>query len=236
MAKDYIPRRDDDFLQWAMNMRNLITTSPETFGLTLAQADHYADLYEAFAAAYRTAIEPSTRTKPSVNAKNEARRTLEREARRLARLIQATTSVTDAQKAELGLTVRNSNATPVARPLEPPVVFVKLRFGSTVRVTLRSRNTTRKGKPEGVAGAMLFSYIGDYPPATLDGWRLEGQTTRPQTDMTFSGDEIVPGAKVWVTTYWYNPRGEAGPAAEPKSTFVQCPTLWFEKAERRKAA
>jgi hypothetical protein len=237
MAHDYIPRPDDRFLQWAQNMRNLLSASPQSFGVTIAQASHYADLFEVFAEKYRVAIEPTTRTKPSVAAKNEARRELERESRSLAQLIQATRHVTDAQKSELGLTVRDRVQTPIGRPDEPPIVLVDLLRGSTVRLSLRGRGMTQRGKPDGVAGAVVFSFIGDEPPASLDDWKLEGQTTRTDMDITFGRDgNIERGAQVWLTACWYNPRGMWGPVAEKKSTYVQCPTLWFEKGQLRRAA
>jgi len=218
-------------------MRNLLSASPESFGVTEAQANQYADLYEVFAEKYRIAVEPTTRTKPSVAAKNAARRELERESRALAQLIQATRHVTDEQKAELGLTVRDRVQTPIARPDKPPMVRVELLHGSTMRVSLRGTGMTRRGRPDGVAGAVVFSFIGDEPPASLDDWTLEGQTTRTDINITFGRDgNIDRGAQVWVTACWYNPRGKWGPVAETKSTYVQCPTLWFDKEKLRQAA
>ncbi|TVQ55110.1 MAG: hypothetical protein EA377_03965 [Phycisphaerales bacterium] len=236
MAHDYIPRPDDQFLHWTDNMRKLLSASPESFGVTPAQASRYADLFEVFAEKYRIAIEPTTRTKPSVGAKNDARRELERETRSLAQLIQATSHVTNQQKADLGLTLRRRQ-TPIARPTDPPRVIVELLRGSTVHVWLRDGDTSSRGKPDGVAGATVFSYVGDQPPASVEDWKLEGLTTRTELDITFGRDgHIERGAQVWVTACWYNSRGQWGPVAEAKSTYVQCPTLWFENAELRKAA
>jgi len=73
------------------------------------------------------------------------------------------------------------------------------------------------------------------PPDSLDEWNAEGMTTRPRTDITLQRG-IVPGAKVWMTAYWYNPRGACGPAAKPKSTCVQCPTMWFAKQRELRTA
>lgn len=82
---------------------------------------------------------------------------------------------------------------------------------------------------------MIFTYVGDMPPADPSKWNLYGSTTRPQLDITFGGD-IVPGSQVWVTAQWFNPRAQTGPLCEPKSTRVQCPTMWFEQPEMRQAA
>jgi len=235
MAHDFIPRRDAAFRDWSRVFSEAINSTPEAFRLTPQQAADYAALNDAYAAALQVASEPNTRTTVTVSAKKTARRNAEREARRLARLIQATKGITNDQRAQLGLTVRDAHMTPVAQPTQPPTLFVKLRFGSTIRVTLRERDSSRSGKPEGVAGAIVLSYVGDSPPAELSDWTLARNTTRPKIDVTIGGD-LAPGAKVWITAYWYNTRAQAGPAARPKHTYIQCPTLWFQKDELRQAA
>lgn len=235
MAHDFIPRRDMAFREWSANFSAVINAAPEAFGLSAAQAADYAALHDAYAAALTIACEPRTRTSVSISVKKSARHNAEREARRLARLIQATNGISNVQRAQLGLTVPDTKPTPVAPPKQPPSLFVKLRFGSTIRVMLREQGTSRRGKPEGVAGAIVLSYVGDTPPGDFSKWTLAANTTRPNADVTIAGD-IEPGAKVWITAYWYNARAQAGPAARPEYTYIQCPTLWFEKSNLRLAA
>lgn len=242
MAHDFIPRRDAEFLHWSANFVQQTNAppppGPSQWGLTPAQATEYALLHDAFASAYQIASDPTTRTAPSIVSKNVARRDLERYARLLVRIIQATPSVTNTQKAQLRITVRDVNPSPVPPPKEAPRVFVKLLHGSTVRVTLRSADSPRKGKPAGIAGAMVYSFVGNTPPDSLSQWNLEGGTTRTTMDVTFgSGTHgIQPGDKVWITAYWYNPRAQRGPAAQPKSTYIQCPTLMLDNPSLRLAA
>lgn len=180
-------------------------------------------------------MDPGTRTSVTVKEKKTARRAAERESRRLARIIQATDGITPTQKVSLGLTPRESGPTPIPPPTEPPTIYVDLLYGSTVRVKVRGEDSTRRGKPAGVAGAMVLSYVGEQMPADVSQWCLAGNTTRPNIDVTIGG-EITPGAKVWITAYWYNARAQRGPAARPRYTYLQCPTLWFEKDELRQAA
>ena len=236
MAHDFIPRRDAEFRDWSGNFVQQTNADPSQWGLTPAQSTQYASLHDAFASAYRIASDPGTRTAPSIMGKNAARGELERYARLLVRIIQATPGVTDQQKVELRITVRDVNPSPVPRPHESPRVFVKLLHGSTVRITLRSADSPRKGKPAGIAGAMVYSFVGDTPPDSLSQWNLEGGTTRTTMDITFGPTGIFPGAKVWITAYWYNPRAQRGPAAQPKSTYIQCPTLLLGDATLRLAA
>lgn len=235
---DFIPRRDFDFLEWSRAFRDQIVADPVQFGLTPLLAAQYDLLFQDFANKYRTASQASTSTRPAVLAKNESRRALEAESRRLSRLIQATAGVTEAQKRGLGLTVRDTQPTPLPRPATPPRVSLKLLYGSTIRVTLRDLDSPRRGKPAGIAGATVFTHVGNLPPDSLSKWRMEGVTTRPTMDVTIGNgaQPVAPGAKVWVTAYWQNPRGQRGPAASPQYTHIQCQTLRLENAGLRMAA
>jgi hypothetical protein len=68
------------------------------------------------------------------------------------------------QRVQLGLTVVDEELTPVARPSDPPKLSLLPSFGRTVRVRLRDMSSPdRRGKPDGVAGAAVFSYVGEQP-------------------------------------------------------------------------
>jgi len=236
MAHDFIPRRDADFIQFSANFSAHINAAPAAFGLTPAMANDYAALNDTLHNAYVIATAPDTRTRPTIRAKNKARQHAERDLRRLARLIQATPGVSDAQKFDLGLTVRDTEPSPVPRPVERPRVSVELLYGSTVRIMLRGQDSTRRGKPQDVAGATVFSYVGETPPTAPGNSSLwmQTNTTRPRFVMTFQ--QVEPGAKVWIAACWFNPRQQAGPASQPVYTHVQCPTLLFNSEPLRLAA
>ena len=78
-------------------------------------------------------------------------------------------------------------------------------------------NPTRRGKPLGVAGASVFSFVGPTAPAELAAWKFEGNTTRTRVDVLFPAD-TPPGSKIWVCAFWFNPRAQAGPTSAPVST------------------
>src|SRR4051812_8301645 len=110
----FFPSRDDALLAWSAHFRDLIVATPTTYGLTAPLATAYGVLHDAFADALAAAA-PATGKKPATSAKNAARLALKSDARLLASLITGTASVTDAQKIELGLTVRAAPS-----PIPPP--------------------------------------------------------------------------------------------------------------------
>ena len=94
------------------------------------------------------------------------------------------------------------------------------RMGTVVKVRLHDATGERRGKPDGVAGARIYSHIGPTAPVNVVDWKFEGQVTRTaEIPITFAS-ETAPGTIVWFTACWYNPRGETGPGCAPVSTNI----------------
>ncbi len=215
---DYLPIREAELVTWIRTFNNGIQSSPTTYGLTVPQATAYGVLADAFIAAYRVANAEPTRTRPSIITKDHAKRQAIAATRQLAWIVQKHPGTTDTMRSTLGLTVPAAR-TRIGRPADPPRLIVVSRLATTVRIRLRDAASTRRGKPDGVQGARLYSYVGATPPAAIDDWRSEGQITRPVCDVVFPF-MTPPGAVVWMTAQWYNPRGETGPACAPVSTNI----------------
>lgn len=232
MAHDYIPRRDMEFLGWSGAFSEQINATPAQFGLTPLLASQYAALHDAYVAALAAAAD---RARPAIATKKSARKAAEKQARALVRIIQAHPGMTDAMRCALRITVRDAEPTRVARPTDRPSISLKLLFGSTVRITLRNPASLGRRKPAGVAGAMVYSFVGRIPPDSLSEWTNHVITTRPRTTITLQRG-IVPGSQVWFVACWYNPRGQSGPLSEAKSIHVACPTLMLENRSLQRAA
>jgi hypothetical protein len=218
MPRDYIPSRESDFVTWSANFAAKIIVAPSTLGLVPAQAVGYGALNTAFAAAYATANDPATRSPSNIVAKNMAMEALKENARELARIIQAYPAITPEQISELGLTVRDSGGSPINPPADAPKMDIVSAVVRTVKIRLHdAANPTRRGKPEGVSGASIFSYVGATPPAEIAAWKFEGSTTRTVVDVEFD-PSVASGATVWLTAFWFNPRSQSGPACAPVST------------------
>jgi hypothetical protein len=146
--------------------------------------------------------------------------TLVAEARMLARIVQATPTVTPEQKSDLGLTVRDVEPSPIPPPASAPEVLVLSAVVRTLRVRLIDpANPTRRGKPLGVAGASVFSYVGETAPADLSAWKFEGSSSRTSFQVEFPAT-VAAGAKVWVSAFWFNAKQQQGPAATPQSANI----------------
>jgi hypothetical protein len=214
--RGFLPDTDPELLGWALAFSTRISAGWADLGLTEAEAISYSQTFAAYASALE-ACDPAVRSKTAVAVKNAARRALKTASSQTASLIKGTPSVTDAQKIELGLNVR-AKATTIPAPGSPPALGVVSSTAWTVKVKLRDSETaSRRGKPPGVAGASIFTFVGDQPPAELSDWTFHANTGRSPIDITFNAS-LPPGTKVWLTAFWFNPRKQSGPACTAVST------------------
>ncbi len=212
---DFLPSRAADLVTWSTNFSTKITAAPTTFGLTAAQATAFAALHTAFATAFQTAQNPDTRSPTNIVAKDQAMASLKANARQLAGIVQKFPATTDEQRSELGLTVPDVDPSPVPVPGSAPGLSVQTVSGRTVRIRLKdTANPDRRGKPAGVSGAAVFSYVGAQPPEDISAWKFEGNTSRTIIDVVFPVT-VPPFSRVWLTAFWFNDRKQSGPATSP---------------------
>ena len=197
---------------------SLISTGFASYGLTNSQATAFGSLNTALQSAYSDAVNPSTRTPVSIEAKTLALNAMRANAILLAKIIYATATVNDSQLVALGLLPRSSRS-PVPAPSVAPDIDVVSVGGNTVRIRLHQAGSTRRGKPVGVDGASVFSFVGSTPPDEMSEWKFEGVTAKTVVNIVF-GPATVPGAKVWFTAFWFNERKQSGPAATPVGTNI----------------
>lgn len=221
MGRSFYLGTDAELYTGSQNFSTKITATPTAFGLVAAQATAYASLNSAWGTSYLLAVDPETRTKGAIAAKNQARANLRKMASDLAKIIDGTATVTDAQRLDLGLNVRATPA-PIPAPSQAPNLDVVSRTGTTVQIKLHDGAGTRRRKPAGVQGAAVFSHVGSggaTPPADLSNWKFEGNTTRTKIDVQFDA-ALAPGTVVWLCAFWFNPRAQAGPGCTPVSAIL----------------
>lgn len=222
MPKDFIPSRDADLLPFSQNLSAKLTATPVPYGVTAPQATALAALVTAFATALGVATNPATRTRAAISAKDAAKTPLVANIRNLARVINAFPSITNTQRLDLGLTPRDGTASPIQPPSEAPVLEVVSAMGRTLKVKLHAQDSVRRGKPDGVDGATIFSFVGvngTPPPADLSLWKFEGSSSRTLIDVEFA-TSVPAGSLVYLTAFWFNPRCQSGPACQPVSAYL----------------
>jgi hypothetical protein len=123
------------------NFSTKISATPTAFGLSAPQATAYAALNDAYAAAYLAAETIETRTRGTVQARNDAAEPLVNMASDLAKIIEGTATVTNQQRIDLGLSVRKTPE-PIAAPGTCSNFKVKLLADGSIDMTWRANNPT----------------------------------------------------------------------------------------------
>lgn len=217
---DFLPTREAELVTWSNNFNTRIGATPTTFGLTAAQATTYNGLNDAFVAAYDAATNDGTNSKSAIVTKNDAKALLIANARVLAGIIQKFPGTTNTMRSELGLTVKDVEPTPIPPPSNAPSILIKSVSGNTVRIRLVDpQNPTRRGRPAGVDGLAVFSFVGENAPTTEGAWKFEGNTTRTTVNVIFPSTTPA-GSKVWFTAFYFNNRKQSGPPSTSVSTNI----------------
>lgn len=244
MPSTYIPRRDVALDRWLLNFATKIAADPAVYGLDAGDAADISAAVDAFHAAFLTASAPSTRTAPAVVAKDHARDAALRTVRRFAALIRADDAVSPELKIGLGLHVRVNGTRPVpgqlfttpevelenraGSPIPPPptqplVMVYKQDRGVHFLRLLDGAASTRKGKPGGVASALVFRAVADGPVSHPGEASFFAVATRVRLESRFGADdngggigagEGGEGVRGKTATYfarWVNHKGELGP-------------------------
>jgi len=219
--RDFLPHNNAELLAWSVNFNALINAAGAlaAYGVSTSQATAYTALHNDFAAKLLISGEPVTRTRATIEATRLSRTPLKVSARNLARIINAFPAVTNVQRIALGLNPRAGELSPINPPEEQPVLEVVTAIGRMLKLKLRSIDSDRRGKPDGVDGANIFSFVGANPPADMGEWKFEGATTRASFDVEFP-PATPAGSQVWLTACWFNPRSQTGPACQPIAAYI----------------
>jgi hypothetical protein len=220
-----IPTLDAPLAEYSTNFQAVGTARPLDFGLTVPQMTQYTTLHDAWMAAYNLAKAGGSKSKALVIAKNAAKNSLLVYARELYGFIQSSLTVSDEDKALIGVTVIDRSPSPVPPPALAPLVTLVSVTGRVARYKLADATApTSRRKPLNAEGATILSYVGTTPPATPPtgdaGWKIEGQTGRTTFAVEFPLT-VAPGTPCWVTAVWYNRRGEYSPACAPVQAYLQ---------------
>lgn len=214
----YLPSREWDLAAYCQSLSTKINADPALYGLTLAQGVAYQTAQEAFGAALQTASDPNTRSPTSIGVKNIKKKELITLTRSYVDICQAYPEMTDEKRLYLGIPVRDRNPTPAPIPATAPVVNITSVQGRLINLQLREEGSERRGKPEKVSTAWIYSYLGEDSPLFS---QMSFAGSSPKTDTFIVLPESVPvNTKVWISACWVNTTEKPGSVSIPVFTFT----------------
>jgi hypothetical protein len=206
----YIPPKDADFANWVTNFDGLLSVAPTVYGLEAADATLVSAVVATWDLAYAQAIDPPTRTAPTVAAKDAARASAEAVIRPYAVQISLNAAVADLDKTAIGVTVPSLTPTPIPAPVNAPDIAIVSAIPLQQTLSFAEPGAVGKSKPFGVTGCEVFRNIG-LVPATDPAQAIYSATkTKSPFRETFIADD--QGKIVTYFCRWSTRSGPGGTA------------------------
>lgn len=221
-GEHYMPRPDGNFSAWANHYYDAVEKFYSVQGFDPNELKPLKEALSAWVAAYAAHVKAQAAAEGARQAKDAARAALEREVRPVTNFVQGYPKTTNADRAEMGITVRDTSPTPAPAPSSRPLALVESGQRLTHQLRLVDESTpTRRARPAGVLGAEVWVKLVDADqPAPTDPAALTflTMTTKPSFRAEFKAGE---GGKTAVyMARWVNTRGEKGPWSEVTTATV----------------
>ncbi len=216
---DYVPGGDADFNAWQANFVTYANANLANLGLVLPDLLSIMSAQGAWTPSLTAHVAAQANAQSARATKDGNRTVFETAIRALVRRLQASPSVSDAEREALGITVRDSVATAAATPTTRPIcqVDTSQRLRHTINFADES-TPTRKAKPAGVMGAEIWVKIGPTPPVDPSELTFLAVDTRTPYTREYPGTE--GGKQAHYMLRWVNTRGETGPWSETATATI----------------
>ena len=173
----------------------------------------------AYSAAYTAAVEPATRSKPKVQAKDTALVELKAASRPLVSFLQNSNAVSDELRTQLSIKVYDRRPSRTYLPKWAPTQTAALTGPQSLRLEVRDpAEPDRRAKPSGAKSIVVQTYRtigGELPPSDLTTWPIETFSGKSRIDLYFG--DLTNQATVWVSCYWLGKAQERGLSSTPTS-------------------
>ncbi len=217
--KDYIPRTDADFDLWQENLLNQLKSDKPRFALSDESETSLTALQTEWQRTNEAHVQAQAAARAASVAKDDAREAFETALRQQVRQTQSAPGVTDSDRAQLGVTIRDTEPTAPAAPATRPVAQVDTgqRLRHTLMVTDEMTPTSR-AKPKGVSHYEVWVKVGDAPPVDASQLRFLDTSTTASFDVDYEGAD---GGKIaHYMLRWVNSRKQKGPWSHTVSATI----------------
>ncbi|MGE3107186.1 MAG: hypothetical protein AB7O77_02420 [Phycisphaerales bacterium] len=215
---DYLPGPDADYQAWVTNFVTYANANLAALGLVAADMTPVTTNQTTFNTNFAAHIAAKAAAQAAKQSKDESRSGLTAAIRPLVRRLQASTVVSDAEKASLGITVAQQPG-PIGPPTTAPICSIEC--GARLQHTLRfvdETTPTRKAKPAGVLGVEIWNKVGETPPANESELRFVAVDTNAPYVLNFPAADGGKTAYYWMR--WVSPTGERGPWGEQSQATI----------------
>jgi hypothetical protein len=212
---DYIPSKEAAFYPWSKNLVNVSQLKAPQWEIPPIQVQNLSTSFNDYETKYQIAINPATRTKITVQDKNDTKRKFVVVLRNFCQgNLQHNLLVTNADRDLLGLPIPDKTSTSIPPPSGTPVARVdtSVHQRHTLHATDSLELRPHGGLPEGVSGLETWRHIGAEMPTDDSGFAYLSASTTTSLTVEYPLAEV--GKNVWYRFRWINARNQPGPWSE----------------------
>lgn len=222
MAERRFPRPDADFAAYMNNYYEAVSKFYEDQGLDQELLTPLTKALETWNAAFPAHVRAQAAAEAARQNKDAARAALEKEVRPVTNFVQAWGGTTNADRASIGITIKDTGGTPVPPPASKPLIVVNDggRLTHTLRLVDES-TPTRRARPRGAERAevfVAFTPTGTPAPADLNAFRYVQSVSDGATVLSF--EQPQGGMTAHYVARWVTRRGAIGPWSDTSSATV----------------
>jgi hypothetical protein len=216
---DFIPASDAEFDGWLQNFVDYVVANAAALGASPADVTALQGMQTDWAAKYPASNSAYAASLAATQSKTDSRAATEAFIRPFVGRLQSSSSVSDAQRQALGITVRSSTRTPVGPPSSKPLgtIDTSQRLRHTIAFVDESTPTSR-AKPDGVQGCEIWTKVGDPAPGGPNDVHYLALDTRTPYVAEFEGGDA--GKTAYYMLRWVSTRGEPGPWSQTVSATI----------------
>ena len=222
MSEQRIPRADGGFAAYANHYYEAVKKWWDTQGLDPADLKPLETALAEWNKDYPKHVAAQNAAEAARQNKDAAKRELERQIRPVTAFVQSYPKTTDADRATIGITVKDTNATPTPAPASRPLLLIDSGNRLTHRLRLVDESTpTRAARPRGTLGAEVYvALVGarETPPADPSVYKFVRTVTRGGAEVAFPNEQGGQTAAYLVR--WVSATGEPGPWSETTTATI----------------
>jgi hypothetical protein len=208
---DFVPYRDNDFLQWVHNFVDYLAPKAAQFNFPQEVISNIQSQMADFEKKLRIVDDPGTHTPVATQAKKTAKKLLEKTMRNaVGEYLTRNHLVSDDDRIAMGLPIHKTTHTSSPIAHDAPGVDADTSILGRISIHFfEKEHRHKKAKPAGQIGVEIVWVIRDTPPTRWDELLHSAMSTR--TPYTFSFENDQRGQTFYFAIRWENTRGEKGP-------------------------
>lgn len=218
----YIPRPDANFDAWSANLWTSLSTWWAEEGFDPSAIKDVETTVDAWHEAYAAHVAAQAAAEAARQTKDAARRAAEAAIRPVVARVQVMPEVTNANRAQFGISLRDSTRTPAATPTTAPSAIITSGGRLTHRLRLVDPATpTRRARPKGVARAELYVVLtspADPAPSDIAAYRYVESVSDGSATLSFPPAD--GGKQAHYITRWVTQTGGKGPWSDATSATI----------------